>query len=115
MINVIDQKMDQLHETVRALDHKTARTGSWVLDTGVTEHGALLLGVSRKDGVNGGVGRVSGGNGRGRKHKIVSVSNATSRFCDHRIPEMITPEGSVIGFNMKIITDTMRGINGWRR
>ena len=61
-----------------------ACTGSWVLDTGVTEHGYPSLCVSRKDGVTDGVGRASRGNEQGRKHKIVSVSNANFQFCDCR-------------------------------
>ena len=80
MIDVVDQQMAPLHKIDRAPDRKTARTGSWVLDTGVTEHGAPLVVVSRKDGVNNGVVRVSDGNEWGHKHKIVSVSNANSRF-----------------------------------
>ena len=65
--------MAQLHEINRAPDRKTSCTGSWVLDTGVIEQGAPLplLGVSRKGGVNDGLGRVSGGNERVREHKIV--------------------------------------------
>ena len=73
------------------------------------------MGVSRKDGVNDGVGRVSGGNERGREHKIVSISNSKSQFCDRRTLDGSTPEGSEIGFDMRIITDAMRAINGWRR
>ena len=80
MIDVVDQQMAPLHKIDRAPDRKTARTGSWVLDTGVKEHGAPLVVVSRKDGVNNGVVRVSDGNEWGHKHKIVSVSNANSRF-----------------------------------
>ena len=76
--------MAQLHKIERAPDRKTACTGSWVLDTGMTEHGSPSLGVSRKYVINDGVGRVSGGNERGSKYKIVSVSNANSRFCDRR-------------------------------
>ena len=79
-IDVVDQQMAQLHEIDRAPYRETARRGVWVLDMGVTEHGALSLGVSRKDGVNNGVGRVSGSNERGREHKIVSVINANSQF-----------------------------------
>ena len=82
---------------------------------GVTEHGSPSLGVSRKDSVNDGVGRVSGGNERGREHKIVSVSNANSRFCDRRTLDGSTPDGSAIGFDMGIITDAMISIGGWRR
>ena len=92
-----------------------SRTGSWVLYMGVTEHGALLLGISREDGVNDVVGRVSGGNERGREHKIMFVGNANSRFCDCRTLDRITPEVSTIGFDMGIITDAMREIDGWRR
>ena len=97
MIDVVDQQMAQLHEIEWAPDRKTARTGIWVLDTGATEHGALLLVVLRKDGVTDGIERVSGGNERGRKHKIVSVSNANLRFCDRRNLDMSTLKGSVIG------------------
>ena len=76
MINVFDQQMAQLHKIDRAPDREMARTGSWVLDMGVTEHGELLLVASRKDDGNDGVIRVSGGNERGREHKIVSDSNS---------------------------------------
>ena len=76
--------MDQLHEINRDLDRKTAHMGHWVLDTGVTEHGYPLLGISRKDGVNDDVGRVSVVNELGREHNFVSVSNANSWFCNHR-------------------------------
>ena len=62
----------------------------------MTEHGAPSLGVSRKDGVTDGVGRVSGGNERGREYKIVSVRNANSRLCDRITLDGSTPEGSVI-------------------
>ena len=82
---------------------------------GVTEHGALLLGISREDGVNDVVGRVSGGNERGREHKIMFVGNANSRFCDCRTLDRSTPEVSTIGFDMGIITDAMRAIDRWRR
>ena len=54
--------MAQLHQIDWAPDREKARTGSWLLDTGVTEHGAPFLGVSRKYGVSDSVGRVSGGN-----------------------------------------------------
>ena len=47
-------------------------------------HGVPSLGISRKDGVNDVVGRVSGVNERGCEHKIVSVRNVNSRFCDRR-------------------------------
>ena len=67
--------MDQLHEIDRAPDRKTARTRIWVLDTGVREHREPFMGVSRKDGVNDGVGRMGGSNEQVREHKIVSVSN----------------------------------------
>ena len=66
--------MAQLHEIGRAPDLETVCTGSWVLDTGVTEHRAPLMGVSRKGGVNDGVGRLSGGNERGLKHKIFPLA-----------------------------------------
>ena len=79
-----------------------------MLATGVREHGGTSLGVSSKDGVTGGVGRVSGGNERGREHKIVSVSNVNLRLCDRRTLDRSTPEGSAIGFYMGIITDAMR-------
>ena len=115
LINVIDQQMAQLHEIDRAPDRGTACTGIWVLYTGVTEKGGPLLGVSRKDGVNDGVGKVSGGNERGREHKIMSVSNDNSQFYYHRTLDRSTPEGSAIGFDMGIITDSMRAIDGWRR
>ena len=114
MIDVVDQKMAQLHKIDRAPDRKMARTGSWVLDTGVTEHGALSLGVLRKDGVTDGIGRVSGGNERGRIHKIVSVRNMNSRLYECRTLDRSNPEGSVIGFEMGIITDAMISINRWR-
>ena len=97
MIDVVNQQMAQLHEIGRAPDLETVCTGSWVLDTGVTEHGAPLMGVSRKGGVNDGVGRLSGGNERGLKHKKNSVSNANLRFCDRRNLDMSTLKGSVIG------------------
>ena len=74
-----------------------------------------MLGVSRKDGVNDGVVRVSGGNKWGHEHKIVSVSNANPWFCNHRNLHRSTMEGSVIGFDMGIITDAMISIGGWRR
>ena len=72
--------MAQLHKIEWAPDCDTARTGSSVLDTGVTEHRDLLIGALRKDGVTNSVGRVSGSNKQGRKHKIVSISNANSWF-----------------------------------
>ena len=78
--DVVDHQMAQLHKIDRAPDRETARTGIWVLDTGVTEHRASSLGVSRKDGVNDSVGRVSGINERGCEHKIVSVRNSNSRI-----------------------------------
>ena len=81
----------------------------------MTERGFLSLGVLRKDGVTNGVGRVNGGNERGRKHKIVSVSNANSRFCYRRTLDGITLEGSDIGFDMGIITYAMISIDGCRR
>ena len=115
MIDVVDQQRAQLHRIDRAPDRETAHTGSWVFDTGVTKHGAPSMGVSRKDGVNDLVGRVSGGNEQGREHKSVSVSNANLRFCDRRTLDGSNPEGSTIGFDMGIITDSMREINGWRR
>ena len=115
MIDVIDQQMAELHKIDRAPDRKTERTGIWVLDTGVTEHGAPLLGVLRKDGVHDGVGRVIGSNEQGCEHKIVSVSNENSQFCDHRTLDGSTTEGSAIGFDMEIITDATIEINGWRR
>ena len=74
----------------------------------MSEHRAPLLGVSRKDDITDGVGMVSGGSERGCKHKIVSVSNANSRFCDCRTLDGSTLEGSAIGFDMGIIIDTMR-------
>ena len=79
-IDVVDQKMAQLHKIDQAPYRKTARTGSWLLDTGVMEQGDPFLGVSGKDGVTNGLGRVRGGNAWGRKHKTVSVSNVKSRF-----------------------------------
>ena len=85
--------MAQIHEIEWEPDRKTARTGSWLLDTGVTEHGSLSLGVLRKDGITDGVGRVSGGNEPVRKHKIVSIRNSNSRFCDCRTLDGSTPEG----------------------
>ena len=106
--------MVQLHEIDRALDLKTACTGSRVSNTGVTEHRAPSLGVSRKDGVTDIVGRVSGGNERGHKHKTVSASNANSRFCNHITLDGSTPEDSAIGFDMGIITYSMISIDGWR-
>ena len=84
LIDVVDQEMAQLHKIDWAQDREKARTERWLLDTGVTEHGALFLGVSRKYGVNNGEGRVSGGNERGRENKILSVSNVNSRYCNHR-------------------------------
>ena len=115
MIDVVNQQMVQLHKIKWVPDRKKKRTGSWILDTDVTEHVAPLLGVSRKDYVTNGVGRASGGNERGLKHKIVSVRNANSRFCDRRTLEMSTPEGSAIGFDMGIIIDAMISIDGWKR
>ena len=73
------------------------------------------MGVLRKDGVTGGIGRVSGGNEWGRKHKIVSVRNANSRFCDRITLDGSNPEGSAIRFDMGIITDDMISIDGWWR
>ena len=61
--------MAQFHEIDQATDRETSCTGSWVLDTGVTEHGAPLPGVSGKDGVNDGLGRLIGGNERVREHR----------------------------------------------
>ena len=80
MIGVVDQQIAQLHEIYWDIDRKTARTGGWILDTGVTKHGASSLGVSRKDSVTNSIGSASGVNERSRKHKIVSVSNANSQF-----------------------------------
>ena len=80
----------------------------------MTEHRALSLGISRKDGVTDGIGGVSGGNEQGRKYNIVSVSNVNLRFCDRRTLDRSILEGSVIGFDMGIITDAMRSIEGWR-
>ena len=114
LIDVVDQQMYQLHKINWAPYHKTVRTGIWVLDTGVTEQGDPLLGVSRKDGVTDIVGRVSGGNERGHKHKTVSASNANSRFCNHITLDGSTPEDSAIGFDMGIITYSMISIDGWR-
>ena len=114
LIDVVDQQTSQPHEIDRFLYHETACTGIWVLDIGVAKHGFLLLVVLRKDDVNDGVGRVSGGNERGCEHKIVSVSNANSRFCNRRTLDGGTPEGSAIGFDMGIVTDVMREIDGWR-
>ena len=74
-----------------------------------------MLGVSRKDGINDGVGRVSDGNEWGHEHKIVYVRNAKLRFCDRRTLYGSTTEGSAIGFDIGIITDSMREIDGWRR
>ena len=81
----------------------------------MTEHGDLSLGVSRKDCVNDGVVKVSGGNEQGREHKIVSISNAKSRFCDRKTLDGSNLEGSEIGFDMGIITYAMIEIDGWRR
>ena len=114
-IDVVDQQMAQLQKIDWAPDRKTARTGSWLLDTGVAEHGSPSMGVSGNCGVNDRVGRVSGGNERVREHKIVSVRNANSRFCNHRTLDVSTPEGSVVVFDMGIITDAMIVIYGWRR
>ena len=52
LIDAVDQQMAQIHKIDRATDRETVRTGSWVLCMGVTEHGAPLLGVLRKDGAN---------------------------------------------------------------
>ena len=79
------------------------------------EHGAPLVGVSIKDGVTNGVGRVSGSNEQGRKHKVVSVSNEHSRFYNRRTLDRITTEGYVIKFDMGIITNSIRSFNGWQR
>ena len=100
--------MVQLHEVKWDPDHKTARTGNWVLDTGVMEHGAPLVGVSIKDGVTNGVGRVSGGNKQGRKHKLCLFEMQTRGSTICRTLDGSTPEGSAIGFDMGIITDAMR-------
>ena len=51
---------------------------------------------------------MSNGNELGREHKIVSVGNANSRFCNHKTLDRSTPEGSAVGFDMGIITDAMR-------
>ena len=80
----------------------------------MTKHRSPSLGVSRKDGVIYSVGRVSGGNEQGSKHKIVSVSNANSQFCNHRTLDRSTPEGYTIGFDMGIIINDMRSIDGWQ-
>ena len=69
--------MAQLHEINRAPDRKTSLTRSWVLDTGVTEHGSPSLGVSGKDVINNSVGRVSGGNEQGREHKMYPLTMRT--------------------------------------
>ena len=58
-----------------------------------------------KDGVNHGVGRASSGNERGCEHKLVSVGNVNSQFCNCRTLGASTPEGSTIGFVMEITTD----------
>ena len=105
--------MAQLHKIEWAPDCETARTGIWVLDTDVTEHRTPYLGILRKDGVTNGVGRVSGGNEWGLKHKIVSVRNANSGLCNCRTLDGSTPEGSAIWFDMGIITYAMRSIDGW--
>ena len=115
MIDVVAQQMAQLHKMDRALDRETAGTGIWVLDTGVMEHRALSLGVLRKDVVKDGEVRVRCSNERVREHKIVSVSNANSQFYDRRTLDRSNPEVSTTGFDMGIITDSMRAINGWRR
>ena len=114
LIDVVNQQMDQLHEIDWALDRETACAGNWLFDTGMMEHRALSLGVLRKDRVNKGVWRVSGGNEQGREHKIVSVNHANSRFYDRRTLDGITTEGSAISFDTGIITDAMRAIDGWR-
>ena len=84
MIDVVDQQISKLHKIEWAPDLKTARTGSWVLDTGMTEDWAPSLSISRRDGITDGVGRLSSGDERGREHKIVSISNANLRFYDRR-------------------------------
>ena len=114
-IDVVDQQMAQLHKIDWAPDCEMACTGSWVLDTGMTENGAPLMGVLRKYGVKEGVGRVSGGNEQVREHKKKSVSNANSRFCDLRTLDGSNPEGSAIRFDMGIITGAIRAIDRWRR
>ena len=114
-IDVVNQQMAQLHKIDRAPDRETACIGIWVLDTGMTKHGAPLLVVLKNNGVNGGVGRVSRNNKRDRKHKIVSVRNANSQLCDCRTLDGSTREGSAIGFDMGIITYAMRAIDWWRR
>ena len=81
----------------------------------MTEHEAPSLSILRKDGVTNGVGRVSGGNEQGRKHKVVSVSNEHSRFYNRRTLDRITTEGYVIKFDMGIITNSIRSFNGWQR
>ena len=81
----------------------------------MTEHEALLLSILRKDGVTNGVGRVSGSNEQGRKHKVVSVSNEHSRFYNRRTLDRSTPESYVIKFDMGIITNYIRSFNGWQR
>ena len=114
-IDVVNQQMAQLHEIEWAPDCETSRIWIWVLDTGVTEHGAPSMGASRKYGVTDIVVRASGGNERVRKHKIVSISNANSQFYDSRTLDGSTPEGSAVGFDMGIITDSIRLIDGWQR
>ena len=74
-----------------------------------------MLGVSTKDGVSDSVGRVSFGNERGRKHKIVPVSNENLRFCDRRTLDRSTLDGYAIRFDMGIKIDAMRAINWWQR
>ena len=81
----------------------------------MTEHGDPSLGILSNDGVANGVGRVSVGNERGLKHKVVSVINANLRFYNRITLDGSTPEGSVVGFDMGIIKNHMRSINGWRR
>ena len=81
----------------------------------MTEHGAPSLGILRKDGIADGVGRVSAGNERGLKHKVVPVSNANLRFYNRITLDGSTPEGSAVGFDMGIIKNSMRSINGSRR
>ena len=80
----------------------------------MTEHGAQSLVILRKDGVTDGVGRVSGGNERGRKHKVVYVSNTKLRFYNRRTLDGSTLEGPEIGFDKGIITNSMRSNNRWR-
>ena len=58
---------------------------------------------------------MSGGNEQCSEHKVVSVINATSRFCDRKTLDESTPEGSAIGFDMGIIIDAMTAINKLQR